>query len=115
MKLFEIFDTSHLEQTPLKRSQYQYDPSGIKNFVHRLIKDGQEPQVIKLPIEDLHATQWYLDPEEGGAGTLFKKYKKYPVVLQDESGKYHILDGHHRTAKKHEKGKDSIKVYLFKQ
>lgn len=133
MRLFEIFqDDDEYWPTKLKMSQRYRNPfdprtgehnPGFKDDQHipnmeladeidSLIDQGIEPQVTRVPINQLHASQDWLSSYGSGEDT-FPDYTDLPVVLKMGS-ELVIADGHHRISKKAQQGLDHVQVYLFK-
>jgi len=133
MRLYEIFSDDGLEYKPtnLKMGKYRnpFDPrtgehnddfkidyhktnEELAELIDELIDDGVEPDVVRVPIDQLYASQDWLSNVGSGEDT-FPDYNDLPVVLQI-GNELNIADGHHRISKKAKQGFDHVQVYLFK-
>ena len=132
MRLYEIFQDDEYWPTNLKLSQRYRNPldprtgelnPGFKDDEHipnmeladeidSLIDQGIKPEVVRVPIDQLHATQDWLSSYGSGEDT-FPDYTDLPVVLKMGPDLI-IVDGHHRISSKAKAGKQFVEVYLFK-
>ena len=133
MRINEIFDDD-IKYTPtnLKMGKYRnpFDPRTddhnpefkddlhipnmeLADDVDEIIANGGEPEVVRVRIDQLHASQDWLSNIGSGADT-FPDYNDLPVVLQ-KGNDLNIVDGHHRISRKANAGGEFVDVYLFKE
>lgn len=117
MRARELYEAIGRHNIPMsKKYTSEWDaPAGfidLSSIVPYIEAKGIKPTKKEVLIQNLRATQDWVDHPYGGGDPVFDEYKDKPVVIHD-GAEYHIIDGHHRVDKAIIKGKDHIKAWVF--